>query len=383
MIAVLIAVVDPLVPIDLVRLTRLRLEGAQLPHLLLDGVLAFLLFAASLHVDVKQLRRNAAIILVLATASVILATVIFGLLIWAALRAAGVPVPLGWCLVLGAVLAPTDAVVVDTLLRPMPLPAALKAAVSGESLFNDGAGVILFLIMLGLAQGQHGLIGHGRIVLALLTAGVGGGALGAACGWIASLAMRRANEPAVGLLISLALVLVTYRLAEALGVSGPIGVVAAGLVVGGHVPAFTAAEAGGSAQAPSELTAFWSLVDELLNALLFLLMGFEVLAVDPAAIHVVPVLLAIPLALLARLASVAAPLLIGGRRENGTPGRGIALLTWAGLRGGVSVALALNLPPTPWRDQLLAICYGVVLFTVVVQGLSMPIVVRLLYGQDK
>jgi len=375
-IALLFGITDHVLHVDLVARIRLRLEGAALGRLLLDGALAFLLFAASLHVDLGQLRRNAAIIATLATFSVILATIIFGTAIWGATRAAGLPIPLGWALVAGAILAPTDAVVVESLLRPLRLPPALKAAVSGESLFNDGAGVALFLIMLSLAQGAQDVVGHGRVALALLREIAGGLVLGAACGWVASLAMRRAAESAICLLISLALVLGTYRVALEFGISGPIAVVAAGLVVGRHAPAFMrdlAAE-----DQPSELVAFWSLVDELLNALLFLFMGFQVLAVERTHVRLLPVLIAIPAALLARFVSVAVPLLL--IRGRAAPPRSIALLTWAGLRGGISVALALNLPDSPWRDQLLAICYGVVLFTVVVQGLSMKRVTRLLYG---
>ena len=179
----LIAAIDPFVTTDLSGWMRGMLNAAALPDVLLDIVLGVLLFAASLHVDLTELRRQKWTVLVLATAGVIISTVVFGGGIWALFGVAGSPIPLGWCMALGAVLAPTDAVVVDTLLMRAPLPSGLKAAISGESLFNDGAGVVLFQIMLGIAQGEHGLVGHGQVALALAIAGIGGGALGSITGY--------------------------------------------------------------------------------------------------------------------------------------------------------------------------------------------------------
>ena len=350
------------------------MSAADLPHLFLDGVLAFLLFNASLHVSLHELRDNKWMILVLATASVIVATTLFAFGIWAVFQAAGTPVPLRWCGVLGAVLAPTDAVVVDSLLRRLALPPPLRAAISGESLFNDGAGVILFLITLEVAQGQTGLIGHGRVAAALLVASAGGVALGSAAGYLAALLMRKIGDNGLQLTVSLALVITSYRLADALDVSGPITVVTAGLVLGQVAPQFTVSDGPGSA-----VVAFWSLLDELLNAMLFLLIGFQVLEVTLGREAWLPTLMSVPLAITSRFVSIALPALFSGadRREKE---RTIAVLTWAGLRGGVSVALALTLPSSPFREQLLTICYAVVVFTIVVQGLTMPRVMRGLYG---
>jgi CPA1 family monovalent cation:H+ antiporter len=166
-----ITAINPFVTLDLAGWARTVLSAAELPQVLLDIVLGLLLFAASLHVDLTERRREKWIVLILATASVTIATLVFRTGIWIVFHVVGTPVPLGWCMVLGAVLAPTDAVVVDALLRKAPLPSALRTAISGESLFNDGAGVVLFQIMLRMAEGEHGLVGHGQIAMSLATAG--------------------------------------------------------------------------------------------------------------------------------------------------------------------------------------------------------------------
>jgi CPA1 family monovalent cation:H+ antiporter len=370
----IIIAIDPFVTTDLTGWVRATLNAAELPQVLLDIVLGLLLFAASLHVDLTELRHEKWVVLVLATASVIIATVVFGGGIWALFAVAGVPVSLGWCMVLGAVLAPTDAVAVDALLRRAPLPSPLKTAISGESLFNDGVGVVLFQIMLRFAEGDRGLIGHGKVALALAIAGIGGGALGSVTAFVTARVMRSVDEPGLRLMISLALVTGTYRLADLIGVSGPTAVVACGLVLRMQVPR----DAEGRSML-DEVTVFWNVIDELLNALLFVLIGFELLAINFSRFFLLPVLAALPLALGSRLIGVALPILVlrgAGPRQR----RAIAVLTWAGLRGGVSIALALTLPPNPYRGRLLVVCYAVVVTSMMVLGLTMPRVIRRLYG---
>jgi CPA1 family monovalent cation:H+ antiporter len=352
------------------------LGEAALPQVLLDIVLGLLLFAASLHVDLTELRRQKWTVLVLATASVIIATVVFGGGIWVLFRVAGSPVPLGWCMVLGAVLAPTDAVVVDALLRRAPLPTALKTAISGESLFNDGAGVVLFQIMLRLAQGERGLIGHGQVAAALAIEGIGGGVFGCVTGFVAARVIRWVDDAGLRLMISLALVTGTYRLASLLGISGPTAVVACGLVLRMRYPRNDE-----GVSMIDEITGFWHVIDELLNAMLFVLIGFEMFAIEFARAFLLPVIGALPLSLLSRLVGVVVPVLAvrgNGRQQR----RGMAVLTWAGLRGGVSIALALTVPASQYRDRVLFVCYAVVVFSMLVQGLTMAPVIRRLYGDQ-
>jgi monovalent cation:H+ antiporter, CPA1 family len=361
-ISAIIAAIDPFVAPDLSGWVRGMLSDAALPQVLLNIVLGLLLFAASLHVDLTELRRQKWTVLMLATAGVIISTVVFGGGIWVLFSATGSPVPL-------------DAVVVDALLRRAPLPTALKTAISGESLFNDGAGVVLFQIMLRFAQGEHGLFGHGKVAAALAIEGIGGGAFGCVTGFLAAAVMRWVDEPGLRLMISMALVTTTYRLADLIGISGPTAVVACGLVLRMRYP--RDAEGG---QVIEEITAFWHVIDELLNAMLFVLIGFELFVVNFSRVYLLPVISALPLSLLSRMAGVVLPVL-ALRGDGRTQRRGMAVLTWAGLRGGVSIALALTLPATPYRGRLLIVCYAVVVFSMLLQGLTMPQVIRRLYGR--
>ena len=355
---------------------RGTLGAADLPRFFLDGALALLLFAGSLHVDVAELNRRRTVILSLATVSVILSTVIFGYAMWA-LTGFGAALPLVWCLVLGAVLAPTDAAVIENLLRAAGLSARLRAAIVGESLFNDGAGVVLFLLALGVTQGATVKLGHGHVAVALAREIGGGALLGMLAGWLAARLLRRINDDSLQLVISLALVLGCYRAAVLADLSGPIAVVSAGLCLGSPSPRF-----GMTADTRAVLIGFWSPLNAILNTMLFLLMGLQILSLIVTPAQLLPIVFAVPLAVVARLVSVAVPLAFGGETI-GEKWRTAVVLTWAGLRGGISIALALTLPQTPWRTQLLVVTYAVVVFTVVVQGLSFRRVLDAAYGEGK
>jgi CPA1 family monovalent cation:H+ antiporter len=353
---------------------RGTLDSAGLPRVFLDGVLALLLFAGSLHVDIAELNQRRWMILLLATASVILSTLIFGAGIWVVFALVGGAVPPAWCWVLGAILAPTDAVVVETLLRRVRLPPGLRAAIVGESLFNDGASVVLFLIALRVTQGETFSIGHGHILTALVREIAGGAALGFAGGWLAAQLIRLIRDESLQLMVSLALVMGCYRLANVAELSGPIAVVAAGLSLGSLSPRFSAGH-----ETHSPLVGFWGLLDQFLNTMLFLLIGLQTLGLTIRLAELLEIALAIPLAVAARMLSVAIPW--GLTRDSlRDKARDVAVLTWAGLRGGISVALALTLPPSPWRADLLVVTYAVVVFTIVVQGLTMPRFLRAVYG---
>jgi len=272
------------------------------------------------------------------------------------------------------VLAPTDAIVVEKLLQRVHLPERLRAAIVGESLFNDGAAVVLFLVALRVTHGESIVVGEGHIATMLVREIVGGAGLGIACGWIAVRAIRAVKDDGVRLLIELALALATYRVANVAELSGPIAVVTAGMWLATALQRITP---GGDIR--PALVAFWTLLDQLLNTMLFLLIGFQVLGLTFQLSHLLQVVLAIPLAIVARMVSVALP--IGFMRGSlRAKSHETAVLTWAGLRGGISVALALTLPASPWREELLVVCYAVVVFTIVVQGLTLPAVLRRIYG---
>lgn len=352
---------------------RGTLDQARLPRVFLNAVLALLLFAGSLHVDVAELNRRRQLILLLATASVIVSMLIFGSGMWLAFSVIGAAVPLIWCFVLGAILAPTDAVVVETLLRQVPLPQRLRAAIVGESLFNDGAGVVLFLLTLGITQGERFQIGHGQVAIALLREIGGGAALGFVAGWLAATLMRRVDDDGLLLLISLTLVFGVYRIANVLELSGPIAVVSAGLCMASPSPKF-----GMTPRARTVLIGFWTLLDQLMNTLLFLLVGLQILGLVIRPAELIPLAFAVPLAVIARAVSVALPMLFAQDSFHDKV-RNVAVLTWAGLRGGISIALALTLPSSPWRGDLLVVTYAVVVFTIVVQGLTMQGFITALY----
>lgn len=338
---------------------------------LMKGLLSFLLFAGALNVDITDLARRRWAISAMATFGVLISTFLVGGGMWLVFRALELPVPFIYCLVFGALISPTDPVAVLSVLKVVKVPRSLQAKIAGESLFNDGIGVVVFTIVVAVAAGRGGVpMGPGEAVVLFLAEAVGGAALGLAAGYVAFLAMRAIDEHNLEVLITLALVTATYAVAGRLHVSGPIAMVVAGLLIGNH-----GARLAMSATTRDHLEKFWSLTDEVLNSALFLLIGFEVLAVSARPSFVLAAVAAVPVVLLARLAAVAVPLTLLRLKRTFTRGA-IPVLTWCGLRGGISVALALSLPPSTSREVILTVCYGVVIFSIVVQGLSMERVVR-------
>jgi len=337
--------------------------------LLLHGLLSFLLFAGALHVELENLLERKWSILSLATVGVALSTFLIGTATYALFDLVGIEMPYAYALVFGALISPTDPIAVLGILRGAGAPKNLESMIIGESLFNDGVGVVVFLMLLGIATGG-GDVGFGSAVELLAIEALGGLLLGLALGYTAYLMLRSVDHHIVEIMITLAIVTGGYALADALHTSGPITMVVAGLFVGNHGRRF-----GMSDSSRQHLDDFWEVVDELLNAVLFVLIGFEVLLLDFEPAYFLVGILAIPLSLAVRFVCVAVPISILGTFRSFVRGT-IPLMTWGGIRGGISIALALSLPPSPQRDVLLFATYAVVLFSILVQGLSLGRVVR-------
>lgn len=357
-----VVIIDRLLPNSDVSPRVVAFLGAiDFHETLMNGMLSFLLFAGALHVDWGEMRRGRWPILVLSTIGVLVSTTIVGFGFFALTALLGVPVPLLWCMVFGALISPTDPVAVMGVLKRAAVPPTLQATVAGESLFNDGVGVVVFTIILAAALGAEAFtISHAAEAF-LFEAG-GGVLLGLAVGYIAFRAMRSIDDYAVEVMISLAVVMGGYSLAQALHVSGPVAMAVAGLLIGNAGVALAMSDT-----TRDYLLKFWALIDELLNAVLFLVIGLEVIAIAPDMRLVVVGIAAIPLVLIARIVSVGVPL--AALRPVLSMGRlAMPTLVWGGLRGGISVALALSLPEGPARTAILAVTYVVVLFSVIIQG---------------
>lgn len=345
------------------------LGADDLPQTFLNGALSLLLFSGSLHVDVGALWGRKVTVLLLATVGVVLAAVLFGAGAWAIFGFVGAPVALGWCLVLGAILAPTDPVVVADVLARVKLPRNLKAVMAGESLFNDGVAVVAFSALLAAVAAGTEAISAWAVAIDFLREAGGALVLGGVTGWLALELMRRIDDYPLEIMISLALAIGTYAFANALGLSGPIAVVLAGLLIGSRGTRTAMSE-----QTRRNLVLFWTIIDQLMNALLFLMLGLEAIRLNFEPALVLAGALAIPLALVVRAISVVAPVYWLHTR-NPRVWSSAAVLTWSGLRGGISVALALSLPRSPAAESILVVCYVVVVFTIVVQGLTMARVI--------
>jgi len=347
------------------------LSSIDFAEVLMQGMLSFLLFAGALHVDLNQLRRVAWQVGVLALIGTALSTLIIGFGSWYLLASLGMAIPLSYCLLFGALISPTDPIAVLGLLKSANVPQSVEATIAGESLFNDGVGVVLFALLLEMLEsGAAPTVGAGLALFA--QEALGGVIFGLVVGYFVYRVLRTIDAPQVEVVITLATVVGGYALARDLHVSGPLAMVAIGLLIGNEGRAFAM-----SAQTRERLDMFWQLLDEILNGVLFVLIGLEFTVIVFPSGSFIAVLPVLALCLLARYLVVGLPTTVG-RRWFGLPAHSGLLLTWGGVRGGISVALALSLPPSPDRNLILMLTYSVVVFSILVQGLTVGSLVRAL-----
>ncbi len=337
-------------------------------ELVLHGMLAFLLFAGGLTVDIEQLRSQKGAVALLSSVGVILGAFITGGIFWVLTSLCGFPVPFQVALLFGAIVAPTDPVAILGILRKVGVPKSLELKLVGESLFNDGIGVVVFLAVSSMVFGEALSVSH--MGLALVIEVVGGAALGAVLGWLVYKLIKMVDDYVVEILLTLALATGGYALAEVMHVSAPICVVIAGLLIGNR-----GRERAMSERTREHLDIFWELVDELLNAVLFVLIGLELLVLSLSQQYVVVGIVAVIAMVCSRFLTVSAAVVCLKPFRSFSP-HVVKILTWGGLRGGISVALALSLPAGEKREFLLICTYIAVLFSVLVQGGTLPALLR-------
>jgi Na+:H+ antiporter len=337
-------------------------------RMLMQGMLAFLLFAGALDVNLEDLLQHKWTVALLTVFGVLCSTAIVGFLSFVFFNWIGTPLPLVYCLLFGALISPTDPIAVLVMLKELRAPKALEIKVAGEALFNDGVGVVVFLAIRELASGG-GALTAGQISLLFLQEAVGGVAIGLLLGWVAYLLLKSIDHYEVELMLTLALVTGSYALADALGASGPLATVAAGILIGNHGRHLAMSE-----KTREQIDTFWKLIDQILNAVLFVLMGLEVLVLTFNRSYWLAMAVAVPTVLLARFISVSIPAFL--LKQHRTTPHLVKIMTWGGLRGGISVALALSLNAGASRDFIVAITYAIVVFSVLVQGLTTPMLVR-------
>ncbi|WLH14996.1 sodium:proton antiporter [Pseudomonas hefeiensis] len=344
-------------------------ESIDFSELLMEGMLSLLLFAGALHVDLSQLRAYRWQVASLAVVGTTVSTLLIGFGLWWLLSFSALELPLAYCLVFGALISPTDPIAVMGILKSAGAPSSVELVISGESLFNDGVSVVLFsLILAMIASGDApSVTGVSRL---LLEEAGGGALLGAVVGYVTFRMLKSIDSYQEEVLITLAAVLGGYALATHLHVSGPLAMVVMGLIVGNHGRSYAMSE-----QTEKNLDMFWELIDEILNAVLFVLIGLEVILIHFTRPLIVTGLMVIVLTLFSRLLTVGVPIAVLGRRFR-LPEGSWSVLTWGGLRGGISVALALSLPPGDARDVVVGMTYLVVVFSILIQGMTIGKLVK-------
>lgn len=342
---------------------------------LMNFMLSFLLFAGAIHIDADKLKKQGWPILLLSTIGIVLSTTIVGCVTWYLFQLFHLPVQFIYCLLFGALISPTDPIAVLAILKKANIPATLELKISGESLFNDGVAVVVFVTLMDVARSGVSTIDAIVVGKLFLQEAVGGMLFGALLGYIGYYALRSIDDYKVEILVTLALVMGGYSIAGYLHISGPLAMVVAGIITGNKVK-----EEILSHTSRDYLVKFWELIDEILNAVLFLLIGLEMLSIKVNATVLVIGGISIFVVLMARLIAVFFPILLL-RYKIKFEKHTVAILTWGGLRGGLSVALALSLSPEMHRDEFLLITYIIVVFSILVQGLTIGGFARRLIGK--
>ncbi len=344
---------------------------------LMKVMLSFLLFAGAFHIDAKKLKSERTSIITFATIGVVISTFIVGTLIYGAFQLFGLSIDYIYCLLFGALISPTDPIAAIGILKKAKIPETLETKISGESLFNDGVGVVIFATLIEIAQvGLSNTSGWDIVWLFIEEAG-GGLIFGVALGYLGYLALRSIDNYIVETMVTLAIVMGGYFLADKLHVSGPLAMVMAGLITGNK-----SMEQGVSDTTRDYIGKFWEMIDEVMNAILFLLIGFEMLIIPFNMTLLWLGCIAIIVVLLARYLAVVIPIMFLKYKKNPFEKNAIPILTWGGLRGGISVALALSVPKYMYGEVFVSITYIVVLFSILVQGLTIGKFAKRLAAKD-
>lgn len=362
-VSVLLVIFGSLFPGTLSHFSKL-IADFDFTEVLMGAMLNFLLFAGAIHINLSDLKEQRLPIIVFSSVSVIISTFAVGTILFYITPVLGMQIPFIYCLLFGALISPTDPIAVLSILKEAKVPKSLETKVAGESLFNDGVAVVVFAVILQLAQGNSTDISLPNITWLIIKEAVGGFILGIGIGFGASNAMHKANDYKVSVLITLSVVMGGYLIAHAMHISGPLTMVAAGLFIGNFGKRSTA-----SPVIKDYLGKFWELVDEILNAILFLFIGFELLLIPNILDYWLIGFISVFVVLFSRFLSIRIPTILipfKNKFDSGT----IKILVWGGLRGGVSIALALSIDEGPYKQVIIAITYFVVIFSIVVQGLS-------------
>lgn len=344
-------------------------EQIDFTRTLLEVMLGFLLFAAALQVNINELKQQFRAVLVMSTVGVVLSTALIGVGFYWLTSALGLPVPLLACFLFGALISPTDPVAVGAVLKQSPIPRRLETIIAGESLFNDGVGLVLFVSLQEVAD-PNVVFAFSDAVVLFAQEVFGGIALGLLFGYVAYRLIKASDDFQTVVLLSLALVMLISVVANTLHLSVPLAEVAAGLLLGRRLQSSTRTDS------PKQyLNRFWHLIDELLNTILFVMIGLQVVVLPFLSDYLLIGICSVVLVVAARWLSIALPFLLQFQLSR-QPRGSLRILTWAGLRGGISIALALSLPDSSYRELILASCYGVVLFSIIGQGLTLQGLVR-------